>query len=103
MALVQQQTVNPEILNLTGREKAAGLLIGLGPEITGTILKLMPEGELDKITTELVDIRPDGSILLNMDYFDYATGLKMVNEERWRALFGIPARQGEWQQCPERD
>ena len=27
---------------------------------------------------ELVDIREDGSILLNMDYFDYATGLKMV-------------------------
>jgi carbamoyltransferase len=48
-----------------------------------------------KITTELVDVRKDGSILLNMDYFDYATGLKMVNESRWERLFGIPRRQGE--------
>jgi carbamoyltransferase len=47
------------------------------------------------ITTELVDIRDDGSILLNMDYFDYATGLRMVNEERWRRLFGVPVRSAE--------
>jgi carbamoyltransferase len=31
-----------------------------------------------KITSELVDIRKDGSILRNMDYFSYATGLRMV-------------------------
>jgi carbamoyltransferase len=48
-----------------------------------------------KITSDLVDIREDGSILLNMDYFDYATGLKMVNEDRWHRLFGVPARQPE--------
>jgi carbamoyltransferase len=48
-----------------------------------------------KITTHLVDIRDDGSLLLNMEYFDYATGLKMVNEERWQRLFGVPARQPE--------
>src|SRR5262249_14109045 len=34
-------------------------------------------------------------ILLNMDYFDFATGLKMVNESRWQRLFGIPRRQSE--------
>ena len=33
-----------------------------------------------KITTELVDIRKDGSILPNMDFFSYATGLKMMFE-----------------------
>ena len=49
----------------------------------------------NKITTELVDIRKDGSILLNMDYFDYATGLKMVNEAKWEKLFGVPKRPGE--------
>ncbi len=49
----------------------------------------------NKIKTELVDIRNDGSIVLNMDYFDYATGLKMVNEERWEALFGAPRRKPE--------
>jgi carbamoyltransferase len=48
-----------------------------------------------KITSELVDIRKDGSILLNMDYFNYATGLRMVNEARWRDLFGIPRRTPE--------
>jgi carbamoyltransferase len=30
-----------------------------------------------------------------MDYFDYATGLKMVNESRWTQLFGVPARPPE--------
>jgi carbamoyltransferase len=48
-----------------------------------------------KITSDLVDIREDGSILLNMDYFDYATGLRMVNEHKWEELFGLPVRKGE--------
>jgi carbamoyltransferase len=48
-----------------------------------------------KIRAELVDIRKDGSILLNMEYFEYATGLKMVNEERWERLFGVPRRKQE--------
>lgn len=48
-----------------------------------------------KITDEMVDIRPDGSIILNMDYFDYATGLKMANEAMWERLFGVPRREGE--------
>jgi carbamoyltransferase len=48
-----------------------------------------------KVTTELVDIREDGSILLNMDYFDYATGLKMANEQKWEKLFGAPRRKPE--------
>ncbi len=48
-----------------------------------------------KITDTLVDIRKDGSILLNMDYFSYATGLKMANEAKWEELFGIPRRKSE--------
>jgi carbamoyltransferase len=48
-----------------------------------------------KIVNHLVDIRKDGSILLNMDYFDYATGLSMVNEPKWTELFGIPPRKPE--------
>ncbi len=48
-----------------------------------------------KIETELVDIRKDGSIVLNMDYFEYATGLKMANEEKWEQLFGVPRRKPE--------
>jgi len=48
-----------------------------------------------KILDELVDIRDDGSILLNMDYFNYATGLTMCHDDRWEALFGIPPRARE--------
>ena len=49
----------------------------------------------EKITTELVDVRPDGSILLNMAYFDFATGLQMAKDEKWEALFGLPPRTPE--------
>ena len=48
-----------------------------------------------KIETELVDIRKDGSVILNMEYFDYATGLKMANEKKWEQLFGVPRRKSE--------
>lgn len=45
------------------------------------------------IKDKLVDLRPDGSIWLNQEYFDYATGLKMVDEGKWADLFGFPKRQ----------
>ncbi|MCK5340895.1 MAG: hypothetical protein KAJ60_07460, partial [Desulfobulbaceae bacterium] len=47
------------------------------------------------IMSELVDMRDDGSILLNMDYFDYATGLKMCKDGKWTKLFGLPKRKSE--------
>ena len=47
------------------------------------------------ILDKLVDIRSDGSVLLNMDYFDFATGLKMTNDKKWTELFGIPPRNPE--------
>jgi carbamoyltransferase len=47
----------------------------------------------DAILTELVDIREDGSIVLNMDYFDFATGLRMCKDKKWKGLFGIPKRE----------
>jgi carbamoyltransferase len=47
------------------------------------------------ILDELVDLRPDGSLLLNMDYFDYATGLTMCRDDRFERLFGIPPRPRE--------
>jgi carbamoyltransferase len=48
-----------------------------------------------KIIDELIDIREDGSLLLNMEYFDYATGLKMTNDKKWLELFAIPPRAQE--------
>ena len=47
------------------------------------------------ICTNLVDLKEDGSLFLNQEYFTYATGLKMVNDERWAALFGFPRRNSE--------
>ncbi len=47
------------------------------------------------ILAEMVDLRADGSFLLNMDYFDYATGLTMSNDDAWERLFGVPRRKSE--------
>jgi carbamoyltransferase len=47
------------------------------------------------ILTHLVDLRSDGSILLNMEYFDYPTGLQMCNDRKWQTLFNIPKRKPE--------
>lgn len=47
------------------------------------------------IENNLIDIRPDGSYVLNMRYFDYATGLRMYNEAAWQKLFGMPPRKAE--------
>ena len=46
------------------------------------------------ILDNLIDIKPDGSFRLNLEFFDYCTGLTMTNE-RFDALFGLPARQPE--------
>ena len=46
------------------------------------------------IKEHLIDIKDDGSFRLNLDYFDYCTGLTMINE-RFEHLFGGPARRGE--------
>jgi carbamoyltransferase len=48
-----------------------------------------------QILTDLVDVRPDGSLLLNMDYFSFATGLTMCNNPKWLKLFGIARRDEE--------
>ncbi len=47
---------------------------------------------INLIKQEIVKIKSDGSIFLNQDYFDYATGLKMTNNKKWEKLFGFPRR-----------
>ena len=44
------------------------------------------------ILEQLMDLKEDGSFRLNLDYFDYCTGLKMTGR-RFEELFGGPARQ----------
>ncbi|WP_318311788.1 carbamoyltransferase family protein [Flagellimonas crocea] len=45
------------------------------------------------IKKHLVDIKPDGSIKLDMDFFEYPYGLRMVHPKKWEQLFGIKKRQ----------
>lgn len=55
----------------------------------------------DIIRTKLIDIQSDGSIWLNQDYFDYATGLRMVKDKKWEELFGFARRESETNLQPE--
>jgi carbamoyltransferase len=50
----------------------------------------------DAILEHLIDLKPDGSFWLNMDYFNYCQGLTMTNG-RFHRLFGGPPRQPESQ------
>ena len=50
------------------------------------------QGFIDIIKEKLVDIKEDGSIKLNKDYFEYPVGLRMVNPKKWEALFGFKKR-----------
>ncbi len=51
----------------------------------------------EKIKSTLIDIKKDGSIWLDQSYFNYATGLRMVKDKKWAALFGFPRREPEAQ------
>ena len=50
---------------------------------------------IELIKEHLVDIKEDGSIHLNQDYFNYATGLRMVHDKKFDQLFGMKKRNAE--------
>ncbi len=61
------------------------------------VMGLAPYGEPvfhGRILDNLIDLKADGSFRLNLDYFDYCTGLRMTND-RFDSLFEGPAR------CPD--
>ena len=61
------------------------------------LMGLAPYGEPKYVKTiyeNLIDLRPDGSFRLNMEYFNYAAGLTMTND-RFNALFGGGPRKPE--------
>jgi len=62
------------------------------------LMGLAPYGEpryRDLILERLMDLKPDGTFRLDMDFFDYCTGLTMTNR-RFDAVFGgPPRREGE--------
>jgi carbamoyltransferase len=58
---------------------------------------LAPYGEpvyYDVIKEKLIDVKPDGSYKLNLDYFDFYKSEYMVND-KFAALFGGPKREPE--------
>ena len=58
------------------------------------LMGLAPYGEprfAQQILDHLIDVKPDGSFHLNLDYFDYCAGLTMTNG-RFHQLFGLPPR-----------
>ena len=61
------------------------------------LMGLAPYGEpkyVDVIFTHLIDLKEDGTFRLNMDYFNYATGLTMTSR-KFSKLFGGPPRSPE--------
>src|SRR5438105_15036414 len=61
------------------------------------VMGLAPYGQprfAQTIKQHLIDIKGDGSFRLNLEYFDYCTGLRMTNA-KFDGLFGGPARKPE--------
>jgi carbamoyltransferase len=61
------------------------------------VMGLAPYGEpkfKDIILDNLIDVKEDGSFRLNMNYFNYATGLTMTNN-KFAKLFNIQRREPE--------
>ena len=68
-------------------------LMGLAPY--GDPLSNQVKEFIATIKKQMIDIKADGSIWLNQDYFNYATGLRMVNGDKWEKLFGMKLRKPE--------
>ena len=61
------------------------------------LMGLAPYGEpryTDRILKHLVDVKPDGSLAMDMSYFNFCQGLTMTNA-KFASLFGGPARDPE--------
>ena len=61
------------------------------------LMGLAPYGKpryKDIILTEILDVKEDGSLRLNLSYFDFLGGLKMTSK-RFEKLFGSPPRKPE--------
>ncbi len=93
---------NLKIINEIHFPHSIGLLYSAFTYYTGfkvnsgeyKLMGLAPYGEpkyKDLILENLIDLKDDGTFKLNMDYFDYATGLKMINN-KFEKLFGEKAR-----------
>ena len=50
---------------------------------------------IEKIKSEVVCVKEDGSIFLNQKYFKYTYGLRMIKEKSFKSLFGFNTRREE--------
>ncbi len=93
---------NVEILKEIHFPHSLGLLYSAFTYYTGfkvnsgeyKLMGLAPYGTpryANKILEHILDLKPDGSFRLNLDYFNYCTGLTMTNG-KFDALFEGPAR-----------
>jgi carbamoyltransferase len=67
------------------------------------VMGLAPYGEpkyKDLILDKLVDLKEDGSFRLDQSYFNYATGLTMVNQ-KFADLFGEPIRKPDTEELTQ--
>jgi carbamoyltransferase len=62
-------------------------LMGLAPYGVPRFKKIMMEN--------LIKVNQDGSILLNLEYFNFPFGLTMINEKKWQKLFGQGVKTGD--------
>lgn len=96
---------NLEIISELRFPHSLGLLYSAFTYFTGfrvnsgeyKLMGLAPYGEpkyVDVIYKNLIDVKEDGSLALNMDYFGYLDGLTMTND-KFGELFGGPARKAE--------
>ncbi len=61
------------------------------------VMGLAPYGKpkyTDQILNNLIDLKDDGTFMLDQNYFNYSTGLTMTNE-KFNKLFGHPPRKAE--------
>ena len=47
---------------------------------------------IERIKSEIVEIKKDGSIVLNQKHFNYTSGLRMIKEKNFENIFGIKKR-----------
>jgi carbamoyltransferase len=94
-----------EILKTLGFPHSLGLLYSAFTYFTGfrvnsgeyKLMGLAPYGEpkyVDVILDKLIDLKADGSLAMDMRYFNYCQGLTMTSPE-FDKLFGGPARNPE--------
>ena len=65
-------------------------LMGLAPY--GNENSNQTQDFIRKIKSEIVEIKADGSIVLNQKHFNYTSGLRMIKEKNFESIFGIKKR-----------